>query len=631
MRHYFPVLLFSLISITLIANIQIAKAQEQTNFQIIKYPLAGEVNVPEINTELFFSVQPLEMPAPGSGSYRAYLMKLKQNMPAKIYGSGTHSRKSGPAAPHLKSNFEGNLFNGHVPNDNDLAVSNDGRILSVVNSSLYFFNRDSMTAKAISLSSFAGAFPQTEGKYDPKVLYDPDEDRFILTFLNGFDDSTSFVFMAFSKTNDPAGEWNIYTLSGNPLHDTSWSDFPMIALTKDELFFTINLLRNRQAGDTWKNTFKQTIIWQIDKKAGFRGDSLITKLYSGLQYENVNLRNVCPVQEGSRPGGPNMYFLSNRNFSLECDSFYLLEISGKLDDPKTKLNIELVQADKPYGVPPLADQPHLPSQPNWKKFETNDSRVLDAYFEKDRLYFVGNTVNFKNNFASFYQGKVTGFGGQKILHLEIMDDPSVEFGYPSITYTGENNTDEHLILVNHSSDSINPGVSSFFYSGAAFSDRLTVKEGETKVSVQGTPEQRWGDYTGLQRKYNEKGVAWGCGYWGKKRSGFPSQVNATWIAELVSPTYDAISTKVPGKISNIYPIPASQIVHIDFKAEQSGPVTFSLLDMSGKKVKLLGKEYIHSGMNRITMTFTGISSGNYILIGQSFTNGILIREKVIVN
>src|SRR5690606_38466729 len=114
------------------------------------------------------------------------------------------------------------------------------------------------------------------------------------------------------------------SLPGNPLNNNLWSDYPLIAITKKELFFTVNLLYE---DSTWQKGFVETLIWQMRKDSGYVGKNLAAHLHSDIKYNNRPLRNICPVKGGSRTYGPSMYFLSNRNFAAQNDSVFLLKIA----------------------------------------------------------------------------------------------------------------------------------------------------------------------------------------------------------------------------------------------------------------------------------------------------------------
>src|SRR5690606_36222507 len=97
--------------------------------------------------------------------------------------------------------------------------------------------------KVLKLFSYAVNLNSLEDhRYDPKVMYDPEADKFISIMLNGTNEH-NYILVGFSKTNDPEGEWNFYKFYGNYAEDTTWFDYPSIAITKDEFFFTGNQIK----------------------------------------------------------------------------------------------------------------------------------------------------------------------------------------------------------------------------------------------------------------------------------------------------------------------------------------------------------------------------------------------------
>ncbi|MEM7040751.1 MAG: hypothetical protein AAF570_27565, partial [Bacteroidota bacterium] len=181
------------------------------------------------------------------------------------YGVAQSSHKttgSAPAAaPIIGRNFEGNLAGNSVPNDNSMAISNGGKIMSCINTNIlgYDLNEDTIQFNE-SLAAWAFPLLISGSKFDPKVVYDPVEDRFILVVLNGSTPLVSRIIIGFSQTNDPEGDWNLYSVSGDPVQDSTWSDYPAISITEGELFITVNQII---PGEPWQTGFAQSIIWQI--------------------------------------------------------------------------------------------------------------------------------------------------------------------------------------------------------------------------------------------------------------------------------------------------------------------------------------------------------------------------------
>src|SRR6478735_5561522 len=101
----------------------------------------------------------------------------------------------------------------------------------------------------------------------------------------------------------------------------------MISLSKNELFLSINLLYN---DSTWQAGFVETIVWQINKKNGYSGQTLNTTLHSNIGYNGKAIRNLCPVKGGSKLNSPNMYFISNRNLASQNDTVFLVNITDTI-------------------------------------------------------------------------------------------------------------------------------------------------------------------------------------------------------------------------------------------------------------------------------------------------------------
>ena len=154
-----------------------------------------------------------------------------------------------------------------------------------------------------------------------------------MVYLSGNTDLTNDIIVAFSETNDPTGNWNLYAIDGNPFDNGTWSDYPALGLSKNDFFITINLLIT---GESWQTGFDGSIVWQIDKESGFNGDELETELWSGITHESTLIRNMHPISGGSGLRD-SMYFISNRNFDLTNDTIFVISLFGHTDDPDASM------------------------------------------------------------------------------------------------------------------------------------------------------------------------------------------------------------------------------------------------------------------------------------------------------
>ncbi|PCH94719.1 MAG: hypothetical protein COB85_05305, partial [Bacteroidetes bacterium] len=371
--------------------------------------------------------------------------------------------------------------------------------------------------------SFSTEFTNN-GKFDPKILYDPISDRFILVFLNGYSSIESQIIVCFSSTNDPADPWNIYAFSGNPLNDTTWTDYPAIALSEGELFLTINLLRD---GEPWQTGFAQTIIWQVDKQNGYDGDSVLnTMLWQDIKYDGKNIRNLNPIQGGSGPVGDNIYLLSNKNFTILSDSIFLVEVTGDQYNTGTQLNVTLGHSNLPYGAPPSGRQSIADS------LATNDARILGGFIENGEIQYVSCSIDTTSGFAAIYHGFINDLDDVPIFTANILRDDSLDLGYPNIAYTGIHDCSrQSIITLDHTSPTRDPGISTILHgSDNTYSNLISLKEAEGPIDRNINPgDERWGDYSGIQRKYNDTGVVWMAGFYGRS-----DEVNYTWVTQVTS-------------------------------------------------------------------------------------------------
>lgn len=656
-------ILFLFLSIGLFSQNSFDEIQFASSKRIIEK--AGSINLSEIESDFNPSFITLrEFPQPG-GEY--FNNKLKSDKSSNKKSSGktkkniNQNNRQASAdttlAPIVLDGFKANYEAYGIPLDNDLAISNDGWLVTVANSNIYLQNvNDSIEEPLeVSLVQFSVALGDYSNVYDPKVIYDPNEDRFILTFLNEYDSSNSSVIVGFSADNDPSGLWYLYELPGNPFNTNTWTDYPMVALTETEFFLTVNLLQDNTG---WIEGFTKTIVWQVDKFSGYNGeDQLNTKLWDQNYLEGSPLRNGMPVKGGSQLYGPNLFMLSNRNFApTPNDSIFLLEITGGIDDPDANINVTVLNSPVPYGAPPNVTQ-----RSNPKDLTTNDGRILGSYFENNQIHFVSVTQNFDTEISSIYHGTIRAPGTDSVsLSANIISDPIEGFGYPNISFTGQAPQDDQFLLTfEYSSFQSYPGIFAMFYHFGDYSEKVVIKEGEFSIAGPAGDTQRWGDYTGSQRKYNEPGVVWINGTYGKAPApgGFNVYRN-TWNSILKSPidtfkidtmmidtmvidtmnmdttvidTMDQLTAVDQTNIlsSKTYPNPARDYFIVEFELKEKKQVHAILYDPQGNIVQKLLRKTTNAGINQFRFSTSPLPPGTYFLTIHTEDN-TLLQEKIVI-
>jgi hypothetical protein len=593
---------------------------QSTSFQI---PCAG-TSSPAITSEDWNpTLQVIEHTNP-SGDIRT---QIKDSL-AAIYRTGSTSSTpnaqrsaAAPTAPVVGLNFMGNGFNSGTPNDNEIAIGNNGHLISVQNSNI--FRRNTVTATNLgtqSLSSWCFSLGNTASKYDPKVLYDPEANRFILLCLAGYLSNNTHIIIGFSRTDTANGAYNLYSIPGNPFNDTLWSDYPMMAVNQQELFLTINLLHDNQS---WQTGFVQTLIWQFNKWDGYAGDTLRTELHSNINFGGRPVRNLCPVEAAGYPdAGPGMYFLSDRNLAASNDTVFLVHVTDTANAIGNSVTVTALTSGTSYFMPPNAREPG-----NAGNMATNDARILGAFINNDVIQFVNNTMDTSTGNCAIYHGKITNASTSPVLTATIFGDTSLEFGYPNLAWVGHSSTDHSAIISFLHTDSVTfPGNSAIVSDGnGAYSPRTVIKAGLGYIDVL-TGDERWGDYSGIQRKYDVGGTCWVNGMYG-----LANHLHATWVAQ-IGVTSDVSVEPVTGNATtdlSTFPNPFANSFTITFTNAKAQPVNFALYDMSGRLVTVLLNDRVKEGKVQFGFSPKPLAPGVYLLRAEAADGSILFTEKII--
>ena len=588
------------------------KAQSSYKSFITKTPLAAVINMSDKDEDydpklmLINAAHPL--PAT-TYNLNKQMLDVKHFESIQNYNGKSVNGLNKTAVPQpvqLKG-FKANITQG-TPNDNDIAVSNAGIICSVVNTNMNILNDTGKVLSSRTLSSIAKGITNLNRTYDPRVIYDPESDRFILVFMQGSTSKDTRIIVGFSQTNDPALNWNFYTIRGNLFGDSSWSDYPIISISNHELFLTVNRLKDNTY---WKNGFIESFIWQMDKDNGYKGDSLNQKVYYDIKYNNKPIWSICPAKGGSKLYGPTMQFFSVRPDQLWNDTVFVHEITNTIKSGKAELKLRVAKADNHYGLQPNA------FQPNGKKLQTNDARILSAMYENGIFYMVGNSVDARYNAAGFYLITIDNYWSNDSLNakLQIISSDTMDYGYPSIAYCGGGLGDNSaMITCSHVSPRTFPGNSLVYVDrNLNPSTPAIMKLGESNILLIGDSVERWGDYSGIQRKYNDLGKVFYNGSFGYNND------NRTWVG--ISKNMDAkLGNEDLNRLRNqqlndvsIYPIPAKEYVNIDFTNEEKKVLNFVLIDMQGKETLLL-TERAKAGLNRFVFNALNLNNGYYQLV-----------------
>lgn len=583
--------------------------------------LAGTNDFKNVDDKYNVEVLKIEAVSPDGDDEKIKLAKIKAEI-ARLYPhkiSNARQKTTAAQDPVVDKSFQANVTPG-TPPDNDFAVSKEGKALSVINVNAAVVNANTgaiVSQEGLPQFSSGVKLSMIGNKYDPKVIYDAEEDRFICVMLHDRD-ADNYVVVGFSQSNDLGGTWAWYKFYGDYKADNTWFDYPGVSITKTEFFLTGNKIK---FAAPWETGFSETVIYQISKSDGYSAAATLNyKIWDGIQYGGSSIRNLFPVRPGISPEGDEQYFVSNRNFSTQNDTIFLVKVPGTIAQGGN-ISVTMLKSPLSYGVPPNGRQDDTAT------LATNDGRILGAYAMYDEIQFVSTSVNPANGAASVFHAKITDYKtSPSISHAQFFSIDTLDFGYPNISFAGNPwGLNQSIISFNYTGPNTYAGMGAILYDGLSYSNLVKVKEGDGTIILQHAGKaQRWGDYTATQVDYNATGSVWIEGIYGRSDHEYGS-----WVAKLNSPVLSVKEQTKAKPKSQIYPNPAKIFVSYLFTLDTETEVTFAIYSATGQLVDELVTKKCTQGKNLIQFSTVSLPVGNYILKGSSATGDVVMTERFI--
>jgi hypothetical protein len=529
------------------------------------------------------------------------------------------AQKTTGANPVIGTNFKGNELKTWTPTDNSIAVSNGGKIVSCINYGVeYYDTAGNNFLLNHTWDAFVNNAALSEGKFDPRVIYDPKQDRFIVVLLHGFSSAKTKILVAFSKTNDPMDGWFLYQMSGNPMQDTSWSDFPTIGINDDDLFINCN-----RFGDAPNYNWKETFIYQIALNEGYNGQALQYGIWNNISTpDGMDGITLYPASHGlGQSMKEKMYFVQ-----LMPDSgskVYAYRIDGQLSSPNKSM-----QAFE-YAIPHFEVCANAfqkdPTTGNIDSLSTGSAWTQNAFYTEGVLHYT-HTADFSQGWCGLTYGRIYLDSGKAVSTMH--GESGTDLSYPAIASFGYSNLEQGAVMAYVRSDSSRTpecGVISIDHQ-MNWSNKQLIKSGDTSVNILYPPSypimpERWGDYTGICRKYNSTvPEAWLAAAYGTNT--LPRLASfGTWIAQVKSndPQLPLNTIEWPSSnTSKIYPNPVQDLYYLEFQNKIAGPVQIRLYDMQGKLIKVLLDDQLPVSANRLSFNKGVLATGMYQIQIQMF-------------
>ncbi len=420
-----------------------------------------------------------------------------------------------------------------VPPDSDMAAG-PSHLIAVENSSFEIYNKSgtSLASPTLFDNFLNSAFGRVSGDpgfvedtFDPTVLYDEEEDRFVMGIEDG-----EFFFLMVTATSDPTGAWNVYEFDAQ-FYGDEFFDYPHIGIGDHAIFMGANMFNGSIPG------LYEGRIYAMDKTAAYAGSPMAFRSAStGGNGGTPQPLNLTGFSQGTVPQPfDTHYFITDRYDGQTADLWAWPDALG-VGTPSVVQTYTLTAGGMPLDMGQLGTT---------DKLQANDFRFRG--FEYRNGYgWTTDTVSWTPD--------ATTVNGIRFISIDLSASPYTltdqeQFGYNTSHSAFPDLAVDHCgnVVVGsaHAGASMYAGAEydGFVATGSGTVNADTwgvVKAGEaTYYSFDGAP-YRWGDYSGMAIDPDGK-TFWYMGEYAKTISGYAANYG-NYIAEL---TYGCVVNTPP--------------------------------------------------------------------------------------
>ncbi len=293
------------------------------------------------------------------------------------------------------TNTGGSLF---IPADPHGAAGHN-HVVNAFNVSIEFYQKNGTQNYSESLKTFFSALNPANFTFDPRVVYDHFENRWVVMTLvktdvgNGDSSNTSLVLIAVSDDDNPNNGWSMAQINtsiniGGDLH---WWDYPGFGLDEEAIYVTGNMFQYADSSVASNpGTFGGNRVLIIDK--GLFGGFYAGGALSGTIYDQnassggFELTQIPAQIYGIAPSGIGTWLAGYSGLASNTTGESFLQMI-RIDDPlgSAVFTRQLVNLGVIDGL--TAAIPGAPQSGTVTTIDSGDRRVIGTVWRSDSLYF----------------------------------------------------------------------------------------------------------------------------------------------------------------------------------------------------------------------------------------------------
>lgn len=424
----------------------------------------------------------------------------------KAYGIETITKIEG-------INFEEDAINGgyyHIPPD-PIGAAGPSHVIAVTNTSIEWFTKAGVNEVSKRLgkdgSTHVGSFFESlaplTGTFDPKVIYDQYNGKFVVVSLEQTTSpsQTSRILAAVSQTSDPNDGWYFtsinskISISGNQ----TYADYPGLVVGTDAIYITANMFRFSTGA------YAGGRLWIIGKTSFYSGGTASVTVHDHITLGSGYGATYQPAHMfGTPPSGVGTFLVLYSGLSGSgIEYLHIIRVDNPLGS--VTFTGQLTSAgniDNTTGS--YLDAPQLGTT---TRINTNDRRTINAVWRNNSLWTTATVVPTSGTDAGQVTAHWFKVNTSTLSSLIISDQGNVGGEdiasgcytfFPSIAV---NSSGDAIIGFSASAPTIYPGA---YYTGRYSSTPAgsvlpsqVLKAGlDYYIRKFGGTRNRWGDYSG---------------------------------------------------------------------------------------------------------------------------------------
>ena len=442
--------------------------------------------------------------------------------------SGQAAKGASDTPPSTMLSFDGDFNTGGFPPDPIIAAGPD-HVMALVNSVIHIYDKQGNLLRVVSADSWFLNVLNNNNAFDPTIIYDQFEDRWVMCWDNQNQASqTAFWLVAVSEGPDPLGTWFNFAFPAhlNGMDDVgNWGDFQKIGYDTEALYIS-----GRQFA--FGGGFDYCKLRIIPKSELYAGDGGPVTYKDFWDFRTPGNATVVvdgpPIVASHLDASGTAYMVVDSPFQTST-YITLWKINNPLDPNPvlTATNIPTAAAPQPIDAQQLGFGTRI---------DVGRRAYRHAVYQDGELWTATHQAG----------GSSNGFTFSRYVRLDVENNTLVEdaaigangfyYYYPTVMVDG----DKNLFLAFSRS-----GTSE--YVAAAFTGRqegdpeglapsVVMKEGEANyVQTGGDTRNRWGDYMGIAQDPDFRNVIWTM----VEYADSPSNNYGNWIAALSYSLYSS--------------------------------------------------------------------------------------------